>query len=298
MSGKLLVTGASGHLGGRVLAHLLNTHNIPAEQIIATTRNPASLAELAAQGVDVRAASFDNPASLIAAFSGAERMLLISTDALDEPGKRLRQHQAAVAAAKEAGVQHITYTSMPQPDDSLVTFAPDHLGTEQALEASGLQWTILRDSWYMDNLYMTLPSVLATGQWYTSSGEGRIANVSREDCARAAAAVLAGAGESGKRYNLTGPELLTTAQIAALLSEELGKAIEVVHLDDESLTQGMIAAGVPAPVAPVFVSFDANTREGKIAVQTDDVKTLTGKAPQNYREFIRQHRDSLLALAA
>ena len=109
-SPTLLVTGASGQLGRRVIAHLLQTHRVPAGQIIATTRKPETLADLAAQGVQVRGADFDDPASLVAAFSGAQRLLLVSTDALDRPGRRLEQHQAAVAAAVQAGARHVVYT--------------------------------------------------------------------------------------------------------------------------------------------------------------------------------------------
>lgn len=160
----LLVTGASGHLGRRVLANLLDTCGIPPSCLIAVTRDPAKVADIAARGVDVRRGDFDDPASLDAAFKGANRLLLISTDAFDRPGARIAQHKAAIAAAKQAGVKHIVYTSMPRPDGSPIPFAPDHLGTEQALAASGLGWTVLRNAWYFENLALSLPDALATGK--------------------------------------------------------------------------------------------------------------------------------------
>ena len=131
----LLVTGASGHLGRAVVRHLLDTLNIDPARVIATSRKPEALADLAAQGVTVRAADFDRPDTLAEAFRGADRLLLVSTDALLEPGKRLVQHRAAVLAAVEARVKHVVYTSLPSPDTSHVSFAPDHLATEQALAA-------------------------------------------------------------------------------------------------------------------------------------------------------------------
>ena len=170
MSDTLLVTGASGQLGRRVLAHLLDTCAVPPARLIAVTRDPAKLADFAARGVEVRRGDFDDPGSLGEAFKGAGRLLLISTDALDTPGRRLAQHQAAIAAAKTAGVRHIVYTSMPNPDGSPIPFAPDHLGTEQALALSGRGWTILRNAWYFENLAFSLPGALApraseSGMW-------------------------------------------------------------------------------------------------------------------------------------
>ena len=142
MPNTLLVTGASGQLGRRVITHLVQTHRVAAQNIIATTRKPEALADLAAQGVVVRSADFDDPVSLAKAFAGADRLLLISTDALDRPGRRLEQHVNAVNAAVKAGVKHVVYTSMPRPDPgSPIPFAPDHLGTEKALASSPLGWT-------------------------------------------------------------------------------------------------------------------------------------------------------------
>ena len=159
--------------------------------MIAASRDPAKLADLAAKGAETRRADFDDPASLDAAFKGVDRLLIVSTDALGVPGMRQRQHKAAVAAAARAQVGHVVYTSMPNPEPgSLIPFAPDHYGTEQALTKSGLPHTILRVSWYAENLLRSLPSILSTGKWYSSAGEGRVANVARDDVARAAAAAL------------------------------------------------------------------------------------------------------------
>ena len=158
----ILVTGAAGHFGRSVIAHLLTTYKVPASQIIAATRRPEGLADLAKQGVTVRAADFDSP-DLAKSFSGAKRLLIISTDSM-EGGKRLAQHVNAVDAAKQAGVAHLVYTSMPMPDAaSPIVFAGDHRGTEEAIIASGISHTILRNSWYMENLAMSLPSALASG---------------------------------------------------------------------------------------------------------------------------------------
>jgi NAD(P)H dehydrogenase (quinone) len=293
----LLVTGASGQLGRRVLANLLDTVGVAPSRVVAVTRDPSKLADLAARGVDVRRGDFNDAASLEAAFKGVERLLLISTDTLDRPGARLAQHRTAVAAAKSAGVTHIVYTSIPKADEIPVTFAPDHAGTEQALIASGLGWTILRNALYFDNFAFSLPSVLATGKWFTSAADGRIVNVSREDCARAAAYALAVPPKGNAIHDITGPAALTTSEIAATVSEVLGKPIDLVQVSDADLTQGMMAAGLPEFLARAFVSFDTTTRLGLFATVSDSVEQLTGRKPESLRQFLIANKDALLAPA-
>ena len=293
MTGKLLVTGASGQLGALVMHHLLDTFNVPASSIIAGSRDTAKLADLAARGVETRRVDFDD-ASLADSFAGVNRVLIISTDALDAEGTRLRQQLAAVAAAKSAGVSHIAYTSMPNPGDAKVLFAPDHKGTEDAIHASGLGYTIFRNSWYMENLMMTLPQALAMGQWFTSAGDGKLAHIAREDVARAIAGSLAKGASANAIYTLTGPVARTTEDIAALVSKVTGKPLAVVHVTDEQLAQGMQGAGVPAPFIPTFVSFDTNTREGKVDIVTNDATTLSGTGATLLEDFLTTVKPALL----
>lgn len=297
MSDTLLVTGAAGHFGQATLRHLIDTLKVPASRIIATTRTPDRLAAWAARGVTVRSADFEVAASLVAAFQGAQRVLLISTDALDRPGRRLAQHQAAVQAAEQAGVQHVVYTSMPQPEGSPLLIAPDHAGTEQALAASRLPgWTVLRNHWYFENLLMSLPPALASGQWYSAAGEGRLAQIARDDLARAAATVLAGPYIGRHTFTLSGPQALTTAEIAKQVSEVVGKPLQVVPVPVEALIQGMVGAGLPQPLAAVFASFDTNTAAGRVGTVTGDYQAITGQAPQSLGDWLQQHQAALAAL--
>lgn len=291
MSDRIIVTGASGHLGQRVIHHLLETFKVAPGHIVAASRNPDKLGALAAKGIETRKADFDDAASLKSAFAGGGRVLVISTDAVGQPGKRLAQHKAAIAAAAAAGASQILYTSMPEPGPgSPILFAPDHAGSEEAVKATGIPYVVFRISWYFENLLPSLPQVVARGQWFSSAGEGRIAYVARDDIARAIAAVLAAPIGESAIHTLTGAEAPTTREIAAMVSGIAGKEIAVVQVSDEELAAGLEKAGLPAPVAALLASFDANTRAGRIATVTDDVRSLTGHAPAALKDFLRDNK--------
>ncbi|MDE1158353.1 MAG: SDR family oxidoreductase [Neorhizobium sp.] len=291
--GKLLVTGANGKLGRATIHHLLETSKVPASDIVAASRDTEKLADLADKGIEVRKADFNDEAGLVTAFAGIDRVLLVSTDELATPGGRLKQHTAAVSAAKTAGVGHILYTSMPNPDKSLVSFAPDHLGTEEAIKASGLAYTILRNAWYDDNYMMAMPHNLAGGKWFTSTGTGKVANISRDDCARGAAAALANPPAGNTTLTLTGPESLSADKIAALVSKAAGKPLAVVQVTDEQLGQGIASAGLPDFVVKMLVSASANIRAGNFDIVTDDFETLTGAKPQTLGDFFEENKAAL-----
>jgi len=291
---KLLVTGANGNLGRSVIRHLLETSKVPASSIIAASRDTSKLADLAALGIETRKADFADEAGLEAAFAGVDRALIISTDELAVPGARLKQHSNAIAAAKKAGIGHIIYTSMPNPDKSLVSFAPDHLGTEEAVKASGLPYTILRNAWYHDNYLMSMPHNLSAGKWFTATGEGKVANISRDDCARAAAAALANPPAGNQTLTLTGATSLNADQIAAIVSAVAGKPLEVVQVNGEQLAAGMSAAGLPDFVVRMLASADANVAAGNFDLVTEDYQTLTGQKPQSLEDFFKEHRQTLL----
>jgi len=204
----LFVSGASGHLGRLVIAALQSRGYDG--KIIAGTRDPSKLADL--KGVEVRKADFTDKAGLVSALAGVDKFLIISTDQI---GTRLAGHLVAVEAAKAAGVKEIAYTSMPNPEPtSAITFAPEHFGTEEAIKASGIPYTILRMNWYTENLLGSLPGALASGKWYSSAAGGRTGYVSRIDCARAAAGALL-LPAANKTYTVTGPAAVSNAEIAA-----------------------------------------------------------------------------------
>ena len=287
-----LVTGASGHLGQLVLGHLLDTLGVAPSRVVATSRNPEKLDAWKGRGVTVRAADFEKVDALPAAFAGARRLLLISTDALDGVGTRLRQHSAAVAAP---GVDHLVYTSLPFAERSPVSFAPDHAGTERAIAESALPgWTVLRNHWYCENLLHSLPNAFATGKWYSAAGEGRLAYIPRGDLALAAAKALSDDFTGKRTLTLGGTRSYTTKEIAALAAKATGKPLEVVDVPAEGLVQGMISAGLPEPVARTFASFDAAAKEGCLDGGPEDFVALTGRQPGSVEDWIAANAEKLI----
>jgi NAD(P)H dehydrogenase (quinone) len=288
----LLVTGASGHLGQRVIELLLEAD---AGRVIAASRTPEKLVDWAARDIEVRKADFDDPTTLVAAFEGVDRLLLISTDVIDGTDRRQVQHRNAVKAAEQAGVKHVIYTSLTNPEPgSPIAIAPDHYATEQALAASALDWTVLRNNVYTDYQLAGLARAVANGQLVSAAGDGGVGYVTREDCARAAAAAL-GAPNSGRTVlDITGPALVTQADLAQIVSTITDRPVTYVPVTSDVMVAGMVAAGLPQPVAEVYVSFDIGIAQGTLAVVSSAVADLTGTPPQSVHDYLVAHRDALL----
>jgi NAD(P)H dehydrogenase (quinone) len=300
---SIVITGASGHFGRRAAELLLE--KLPAGDLILVTRKPESLADFSARGAQVRRGDFDDPASLGAAFAGAERMLLISTDQVG--GGRLRQHRNAIDAALASGIRHVAYTSFigVGPDNPAISNR-EHTVTEEMLRNSGLTWTFLRDSQYAEAMAeFVAPGALMTGQWISATCEGRIALVAREDCVASAVAVMAGCGHGNRIYNITGPELLTYRDCAELAVELGGRPIDYRLVSDEEKLAFFDAIGVPRQFGPdmsrspipwpseEMVSFERAIRAGFFAIVSDDVERLTGRRPKSLRQVYLEHLDKL-----
>ena len=287
---SIVITGASGHLGRSTAELVLG--RVPAREVVLTTRHPEELSDLAERGAEVREADFESPQTLVGAFEGGEKLLLISTQDLD---RRASQHRAAIEAARVAGVRHVSYTSYLNPvqgNPAVVT--PSHRDTEEALRESGLEWTALRNAFYAEYQVPSAAQAIATGRLVHNIGEGRTAYVSREDCAAAAAAVLTTGGHEGKVYDITGPQPLGQDDVAALLSDISGRPVEAVAVDDEEFVGSLAAAGIPEPVARGLATYGRAIREGYIGEASGAVEDLTGRPPRSLREVFEAHRDELM----
>ena len=269
------LTGASGQLGRLVLKHLLTL--VPANQVIATTREPEKLADIAALGVVVRRADFSDPASLPAAFEGATRLLIISTDVV---GQRVEGHKAAVAGAVAAGVSHIVYTSAPKADpNSPYPIPAEHGQTELALAASGIKWTALRNNFYAEVLKGLTDLLLVDGQLLIPEAEGKHSWITREDCARAAAGALAGRLTDFGPVDVTGPEALSFADLAQRLFRISGHTVTAQALPDNEIIARVVAKGVPADAAGFMVRLASWIARDVPTTPTDIVERASGTRP-------------------
>jgi NAD(P)H dehydrogenase (quinone) len=198
------------------------------------------------------------------------------------------QHRRAIDAAVRAGVKHVGYTSILNPTPDHPGAVPsEHRQTEEALRASGLAWTFLRNSIYAEMQAASAESALASGQLVTNAGAGRTAFVTREDCAAVAAAVLLGDGHEGQAYDVTGPDLLAADDLAALYAETGGKPVAPVQIDDAAYAAGLVEhAGLPQELAEIYAAFGTAIRLGFLDVRSDTVERLTGRPPQSVRSLL------------
>lgn len=280
---KLLVTGATGKLGSKVVEELLKT--VPAEQLAVSVRNPEKAEQLRARGVEVRHGDFDQPETLATAFSGIDRLLLISADGDNET--RIRQHSDAVAEAERAGVKFIAYTSIGNAQESSNFLAPTHKATEEAILKTGIPYSFLRNNWYLENESSSIQGVLAGAPWVTSAGNGKVGWAVQQDYAQAAATVLTGTNHENTIYELSGT-LLTQDEIAAELSAVLGKEVVVQHVEDTDYADIMKQAGVPEFLLPMLVNIQKDIREGTLAIESNDFDKLLGRPVTSLREGLAQ----------
>jgi NAD(P)H dehydrogenase (quinone) len=277
------ISGASGQLGRGTTDLLLE--RVEPDELVLVTRTPEQLDAYAARGAQARRGDYDDPAALREAYQGVETLLLISGADI---GRRVAQHTEAIAAAKEAGVQRIAYTSIVNPTEAnAAAAAPEHRGTEEALRASGLEWTMLRNGIYGDLTAGGLQQSIAAGQHVFNSGDGAVSYVTRADCAAAAAAVLTDHAHAGKAYDVTGPAALSGYDLAALASEVSGKQVEATAVDDETFVSILVEhAGLPEPIAQFLASFGRAAREGQLDLVSGDFEQLTGRAPADFRTLL------------
>jgi len=225
---KIIISGASGQLGGLTVKELLE-RGVKARNLILVSRAPEKLEQYARLGASVRYGDFTEPESLVAAYAGGQHMLLISINS--GGGKRPELHKNAMDAAVKAGVEHIAYTSFVNLDNNTSALATDHRRTEEYLKASGVKWTMLRNQIYADGLVRQAKVMVDNGRAVVPPDETRLGYVTRADCAASAAAVLSTPGHDNKAYDITGPELLGQAEIARAASQVTGKPIEIIEGD-------------------------------------------------------------------
>ncbi|GAB3895209.1 SDR family oxidoreductase [Larkinella knui] len=278
----IAITGASGHLGKTTLDYLL-TKTSPGS-LIAIVRDPAKVADLTAKGVQVRTGDYNNPASLAASLAGVDQLLLISSSAVGE--ERVRQHTAAVQAAKEAGVKHIFYTSATNPSpDARFTPGIDHYLTEKALKESGLTYTIFRNNIYLDVLPMVIGNAAQSGKLYFPAGDGKVSFALRADMAEALANALTTEGHANKIYDIGSPVAWSFSDIADALTQN-GTPVEYVDIPT-SAYEAELMKHLPAPVVKVYSGMAEAMKHNDFNQPDTALQTLLGRPPVSLTAFLK-----------
>ncbi|MFA6400351.1 MAG: SDR family oxidoreductase [Salinivirgaceae bacterium] len=266
---KIGVTGATGQLGRLVVENLKK--KVATETIVALVRKPEKATVL---GVEARAFDYTQKENLVASLQGIDKLLLISGN---EIGQRLPQHKAVIAAARQAGIKHIIYTSILHADSSPLSLAVEHLGTEVSLKESGVTYTILRNGWYTENYTGSAKGAIGAGAFIGNAGEGKISSAARADFAEAAAVVLAGKGHEGKTYELAGDEAYTLAELAAEISSQSGKTIPYNNLTETQYADILKSFGLPEGLAKMLANSDTGASKGGLFDDSHTLSTLIGR---------------------
>lgn len=283
----IVVTGASGNVGGAA-ARLLSAQGHPTRLI---TRDPARAPEL--PGAEVVVADYGDSEALARALGEGDRVFMVSMHR--EPDERIVLHRTFVEAAVRARAGHLVYLSFLNPSlESSFPHSRSHRATEELIRASGLPFTFLRTSLYFNALLAEFENGVARGP----GGDGRVSWVDREDIGAVVAAVLAGEGHEGQVYDVTGPESLTMAESAAVVSDVCGAEFRYEDETSEDGSRWRVAAGYADRTVRVWLGMYEAIRAGELAPATDVVERVGVRKPATLREFVAAHREEFLSRRA
>lgn len=276
----ITVTGATGALNGATVEHLLG--RLPADEVVVTARDPERASHLAGRGVEVRRADYAEPASLPAAFEGADQLLLVSSN--DQGRDTVALHAAAIDAAVAAGVGRVLYTShQGAAVGSPFLPARAHIATEDLLAESGLPWTALRNGFYMHSLHWFL------GEWRDTGvvevpAEGAVSWTSRSDAAEAAAIILTSGSPHEGPVTLTASGAPTFAEVVAMAADVSGRRVELVAVDPDQWVDAQVARGLPEGRARFMLGMYEAAEAGLFAGTDPLLGTLLGREPRAVRD--------------
>ncbi len=288
----IVITGATGHFG-KATIHFLLKKGIFASAISAFVRSESKAAELKSKGVGIKLGDYDDYSSMVKAFHGADKLLLVSgSDVI----KRSKQQEDAVKAAVEAGVKHILYTSFDRKNETetspIAIIAKAHLETERNIMASGIPYTIFRNNLYLDGIPSFIgEKVIETGLFFPA-GETQTSFALREEMAEATANVLLSDGHKNKVYSLGNSEKFSFQDVAEILSQVSGKNVPYLNPEKETYIEALTKAGVPDEYIKIFAGFAEAIKQGEFNSDSKDLEKLLGRKPTTIREFLTEFYSS------
>lgn len=284
---RILVTGATGHLGRLAIEALLKTPGN--HSISALVRDAEKAADLKKNGVELRTGNYDNAASLEAAFKGIDKLLFISASDLMT---REKQHENVIEAAKKSGIKKILYTSFQRKNETetspiaFVTRA--HLLTEKWIKESGIDYTILANTLYTDMIPVFIgENVIENGTVFLPAGNGKTAYATRQDMAEAMAKILVSENHRNSVLNFANTEAVSMEEIAGILSEIGDKEVNYVSPSKDEFTKQMKEWGAPDQGIQVVSAFSEAITQGEFEQTSSDLKNILGRQPQSVKEYLQ-----------
>ena len=279
---RTLVFGATGSLGGHVLTQLV-ARGVAPERITAVGRNAERLAELADAGFGTAALDLSDSKAVAETVAGHSDVVLISGGDPD----RVAQHLSVIQAAADAGAQHIYYTSGIRADEGADINA-DHKATEDALITSGITYTILRNTWYIENYVQAMQGPRYTGVFPAAVGDAVVAAAGRKDLAEAVAVVVTTQGHDNETYSLSGDTDFTYADIAKAMATVLERDVTYVPVSPNELRSQLTGAGLDGGLAAFLVGLDETIATGTFARVGDDLTRLIGRPTSSLVEGLTE----------
>jgi uncharacterized protein YbjT (DUF2867 family) len=276
-TGKVLVTGATGNTGSGLVQALRKA----GVNVRAFVRNEAKAQSLKDLGAEIVVGDLDRPETIAPAVEGVDRIYLLTWNGPTQAQQAIN----VIQAAKKAGIPHIVRHSMWGSKNSRIVQQGDQV--EAALFSSGLPWTLIKPTFFMQNLMMAAQTIASDGMLYWDTGDGKLGMIDLRDIVDAAFAVLTGDGHEGKSYILTGPEAVSMHEVANTFSKVLGKKVTYVSVPGEAALQSMLSMGFPEWIARGYGELMAGFSEGFASRTTDNVKTLTGHPARSIEQFVR-----------
>jgi NAD(P)H dehydrogenase (quinone) len=284
----ILVTGANGHLGRAIINSLIKK-GVDPNSIIGLVREEVKALDLKAKGIQLRVGDYDWYTTLVTAFEGVEKLILVSGRDLTT---RIEQHNNVITAVKEAGVKHLLYTSFFDGNEirnSPFDFVSSSVkATDATIKDSGIAYTLFKDNLYSELLPAMFGQNVFKSGIYLPAGEGKAAYVTRPDIAEAIANVATRDGHLNKEYNISNVENVSLSEVAAILSEMAGTEVKYASPSQTDFVATMEKNGLPHQAVKIFAGISQAIKSGEFQSATTDLEMLLGRKPATMKQFLKQ----------